>query len=107
MICGVQALTVLHEARLLLRPANNAVDSLIDGFGRDLLLVLASGKQSRFVQNVSQISAGKAWGAARNKCQVDVVGQRLALRVHCQHLLATALDSCGNTNLTVETTRSQ
>ena len=52
VIGGVQTFAVLHQARLLLWPANYAVDGLVDCRGGDFLLVLAGGQKRCLVQHV-------------------------------------------------------
>ena len=71
------------------------------------MAVLARGEQRRLVDHVRQVGAGEPDGALGQAVQVGVVGQRLALGVHAQDLLAALQVRCGHRDLPVEAAGAQ
>src|SRR5688572_622307 len=97
---------IVHHAAAFAAP-QDLVARLIDVGHLDLLLVAASGQQRGFVEQIRQLSAGKARRAARDHGEVDIVGESNLAGVNAQDLLAA--DDVGkiDVNLAVKAARAQ
>src|SRR6266540_4248770 len=82
------ALVLGEEARLLLGACDHAHDPLLELLLLDLLLAAAGGEQRRLVDEVREIGAGEAGRPGGECVEVDLRGERLALRVHLEDLAA-------------------
>ena len=83
VVGGDLLLLVVHQPGALLRAGDDAVDRLVHArSGRSACSPCARGEQRGLVEDVGEVGAGEAGGAARDGEQVDVRRDRLALGVH-------------------------
>ena len=102
-----ELLLVFHDAGATLRAGDHAVDGLVEGAVVDELRVRARREQRGLVEHVREVGTGEAGGLAREHLEVDALGERLALGVHLEDLLA-ALEVGGvDADLAVEAARAQ
>ena len=69
--------------------------------------VAAAGEDRGLVADVREVGAGEAGGLARDDLEVDVVGERLAARVHLEDLLAAGEVGRRDEQLAVEAARAE
>ena len=100
-------LDLRDHAAALLRPGDDLDDRLVDHILGDELLIPPSRQQRRLVQQVLQIGAGKARGAAGHLSQLHILRQRLALGVDLQDLLPALDVGQAHIHLPVEPSRTQ
>ena len=74
---------------------------------RDDLLVVARGVERRFVDEVREVGAGEADGAARQDLDVDIVGQRNLAGVHGEDAFAAAHVGTIDDHAAIETAGAQ
>src|SRR5438270_5861170 len=101
------ALVLGEQPRLLLRPGDHAHDPLLQLVLFDDLLAAARCEERGLVDEVREVGAREARRAGRERLEVDLRRERLALRVHLED--AAAADAVGpvDDDLPVETARSQ
>ena len=87
---GVPLLLVADDHRAALGAHVDLVLGHLEVDHRDRFLVLAGGEQRGLVDEVLEVRAGEAGGAAGDGLEVDVGGERDALDVHAQDPLASA-----------------
>ncbi len=97
----------LIDPGLALGPGDDAVDRLLEHARGDLLRVGARGEQRGLVDDVGQVGAGEAGGAAGDDVEVDVGRERLALGVHVEDRLAALEVGAVDDDLAVEAARAQ
>ena len=110
---GVAALVIRHQALALLahhpvfflRASHDALDGVVDlihgNFGE-----LPAGRQDRgLIEQIGQISAGIARGAARHLVEVHILGQGLAAGMDLKDLKATAVIGAIHHHLAIKTAR--
>ena len=102
-----QAFLLAHDPGLLLRAGDHAHDALFELDLRDLLLARAGGEQRGLVDEVREVGAGEAGRLARERVDVDVLGQRLAARVDLEDLRAALAVRTVDGDLAVEAARAQ
>ena len=107
VVGGHGLVVVVHDAGTLLRARDHTVDGLVDGALVDELHVRTRGEQRRLVEDVRQVRTREAGRALGNLTQVNLLGERLALRVHLQDGLAALQVGSLDGDLTVETPRAQ
>ena len=108
LVVGGQALFVLgHRHGLALGAHHDAVLGVFEVALGDHAAVLARSHQGGFVDQVGEVGAGEAGGAARDGLHVDVGGQRHVLHVDAQDAFTTADVGIGHHDLTVEAARTQ
>ena len=107
VVGGDLLLLVAHDPGALLRAGHDAVDGLVERVGVDELLVVAGGQQRGLVEHVRQVGAGEAGRTAGERLQVDVLGDRLALGVHLEDLLAADQVGTVDGDLPVEAAGAQ
>src|SRR6266542_3512346 len=101
------ALVLGEQARLLLGACDHAHDPLLELLLLDLLLAAAGGEQRRLVDEVREIGAGEAGRPGGECVEVDLRGERLALRVHLEDLAAAVSVGTVDDDLPVEAARAQ
>ena len=89
------------------RAADHAVRGLLQRIRGDHVAADAGGEQRGLVKHIRQVRTRHARGALGQSIQVDVLGQRLVLRVHLQNLGTAREVRVGYRNLAVETARAQ
>src|SRR5438270_9290586 len=101
------ALVLGGQPRLLRRPGDHAHDPLLQLVLFDDLLAAARCEERGLVDEVREVGAREARRAGRERLEVDLRRERLALRVHLED--AAAADAVGpvDDGLPVETARSQ
>ena len=82
------SLLLREQARLLLGAGDHAHDPLLELLLLDKLLALARREQRGLVDEVGEVGTREARRAGRERVELDVVRQRLALRVHLEDLAA-------------------
>ena len=102
MVGGDLLLVLADDAALAARPADDAVDGLLQRGAGDDRAVLAGGQQRGLVDDVGQVGAGHADGALGQPVQVGVLGDRLALRVHLEYRAPAGEVRVRHRDLTVE-----
>ena len=107
VVGGHEALLLGHHPALLLGAGDHAHDPLLELVHRDLALVRARGEQRRLVDQVREVGAGEAGRLARERVEVDVLGERLAARVDLEDLLAALAVGAVDDDLAVEAARPQ
>ena len=85
---------LVDHAALALGPGDHALHGFAHLIHRDHLLVAARGKERGLVQQVGQVGAGETRGELRDGGEVDVLRERLVLRMHLQDLLAALCPLC-------------
>ncbi len=107
VVGGHLLLFLAHDPALALGPGDDAVDGLLERVVRDGLLVAAGGQQRGLVDDVLEVGAGEAGRAARDRLELDVGDERLALGVHRQDRGAPVLVGGVDGDLAVEAARAQ
>ena len=107
MVGRDELLLVLHDAGATLRAGDHAVDGLVEGAVVDELRVRARREQRGLVEHVREVGTGEARGLSREHLEVDALGERLALGVHLEDLLAALVVGRVDADLAVEATRAQ
>ena len=92
---------------LLLQSDKGAFDRFEQVFLIDLLLVLPSGKQSSFIDNVSKVCPGKTGSLLGNHFQIDIGREFDPFGVNLQDRQTTLVVRLVHQYLTVETSRTQ
>ena len=82
-------LLVGHHLGLALGAGNHPVDGLLELEHPDFLATAPGGEQGRLVDQVGQIGAGEARGAASQHTEIDLLAERLALGVDLEDRLAS------------------
>ena len=96
-----------HDAALALGTGDDALHGLLDLGHGDLGLVAARGEKGALVHEVHKVGAGEAGRELGQALEVDVGGQRLALGVHADDLLAAGDVGAVHRDLAVEAARAQ
>ena len=108
LVVGRDLLLLLgDDLALAARPADHAVDRLLQRRLRDQAAALPRGEQRGFVDDVGEIGAGHADGALGEPVEVDVGRERLALGVHRQHGAAAREIGRADRDLAVEPAGAQ
>ena len=107
VVGGDRLLLLGDEAALLLRPGEHAHDALFELGHVDLLLAVAGRQQGRLVDQVGQVGAGEAGRLAGQSVEVDLLGDRLAARVHLEDLPPAVAVGPVDHHLAVEAARPQ
>ena len=85
------------------RSCNDAIFSFINVRSIDFFFIATSGKQSCFIQQVGKVGPDKSRGLLGNDFQIDILGQRLVLRMHLENCFAPFNVRTANQNLAVKT----
>ena len=107
VVRGDLPLLLREEARLLLRAGDHAHDPFLELQLADRLLAAARREQRRLVDHVREVGAGEARRRRREHVEVDLLVERLALRVHLEDLLAPLAVGPVDDDLAVEAARAQ
>ena len=86
---------------------DHTVDGLVELRHAGLLLIPAGGKDRAFVDEIRKVGSGKARCLLGNHHEVDLVLQRLALRVHLEDRLAATDIGPVENDLAIEAARTQ
>ena len=100
-------LPLRDDPAVLLRPGDDLDDGLLQILHGDEGLAAPSRQQGRLVEEVLQIGAGKACGAAGDLLQIHVLRQWLVLGVYLQDLLPALDVRQPHIDLPVEPSRTQ
>src|SRR5207248_1153828 len=101
------ALVLRQQPGLLLGSCDDTHDSLFELVLLDDLLAAARREERSLVDEVREIGAREAGGSGRERAQIDLRCERLALRVHLEDLLAADAIGPIDDDLTVEAARAQ
>ncbi len=107
VVRGDLALLLGEEARLLLGAGDHAHDPFLELVLADRLLAAARREQRCLVDEVREVGAGEARRAGRERVELDLLRQRLALRVHLEDLLAAGAVGPVDDDLPVEAAGAQ
>ncbi len=107
VVGGDPPLLLVHQPAALLRAGHHPVDGLVQVVVVDQRGVAAGGQQRRLVQHVRQVGAGEARGPPGDREQVDVDGQRLALGMDLEDVVAALQVGALDRDLPVEAARAQ
>ncbi len=102
-----QALVLVHQAGLLLRTSHDAINGLVELGLADDVEIEACREECRFVEHVREVSAREPGRALRQRAEVDVGGEWLALRMHAEDVLTALHVGSLDTDLAVEPARAQ
>ena len=92
-----------HHPILLLGSSHDALDGVIDLIHRYFGELTAGSENSRLVEEVGQISAGVARGAASNLVEVHILGQGLTSGVDTKDLQAAGVVGTIYNHLAIKT----
>ena len=81
LVVGEDPLLLLADDAALLETGDDALQRRLELGLADAVEVAAAGEDRRLVADVREVGAGEAGGLARDRLEVDVVGERLAARV--------------------------
>ena len=95
------------DARLALRAGDHAVDRLVHLVHGDALLVAARGEDRRLVHEVGEVGAGEAGRLLRDRLELDLRLERLALDVDVEDRAAALDVRQVERDLAVEAARAQ
>ena len=107
VIGGHALLFVAHDHRAALGTHKDFVFGALELLHADQTQIGTGSKQSRFVDQVSEIRTREARRATGNKARLDVIAQRQLAHVHAQYLFAAAHIRQRHDHLTVETAGAQ
>ena len=107
VVRGDLPLLLREQARLLLGAGDHAHDPFLELVLADRLLAAARREQRRLVDHVREVGAREAGGRRREHVEVDLLVDRLALRVHLEDLLAPLAVGPVDDDLPVEAARAQ
>ena len=108
LVIGGQLLFVLgHHQGAALGAHQDLVARILEFGARDDALAAAGGEQSRFIDEVHQVRAGKSRRAARHDLEIDVGRQRHLAHVNFQNLFAADHVRVRHNHLTVEAAGAQ
>ena len=107
VIRGEPALLVLHHHRLPLGAEHDLVLRVLEVGHVDLVVAATDGEQRGFVHEVREVGARHARRAARERRDVDVVGDRLVAQVDLENALAAPEIRRVDDDLPVEAARTQ
>ena len=88
LVVGEDALLLVGDDAPLLQAGDDTLERVVEVLHRELVAAAAPGADRGLVADVRQVGAGQARGLPRDAVEVDVVGERLAARVHEENLLA-------------------
>ena len=86
LVVGEDALLLVGDDAALLQAGDDALERVVEVLHRELAAAAAARADRRLVADVRQVGAGQAGGLARDAVEVDVLGERLAARVHGEDL---------------------
>ena len=108
LVIGGQLLFLFgHHQCAAFRAHKNLVPRILEFGAGDHALAATGGEQCRFVDEVHQIGARKAWRATRDDLEIDVGRQRHLTRMNFENFLTADEIGIGNDDLTIETTWPQ
>ena len=107
VVRGDLPLLLREEARLLLGAGDHAHDPFLELVLADRLLAAARGEQRGLVDHVREVGAREAGRRGGEHVEVDLLVERLALRVHLEDLLAPLAVGAVDDDLPVEAARAQ
>src|SRR4029077_12870813 len=93
--------------RLLLRAGDHAHDPFLELLLADHLVTAARGEQRSLVDHVGEVGPREAGSAGREHVEIDLLVERLALRMDVEDLLPALAVGPVDDDLPVETTRAE
>jgi hypothetical protein len=96
-----------HDAVLLLRPRQDAIDGVVDLIHGNFGEVATGGENGRFIQQVGQIGPGEARGTAGDAIQIHILGKGFAPGVDLEDFQTTGKVRAIDHHLTVKATGTQ
>ena len=107
VVGGDQSLLLRHHPALLLRAGDHAHDPFLELGHRDLALARAGREQRRLVDQVGEVCSREAGRLARERVEIDVLGERLAARMDLEDLLAALAVGSVDDDLAIEAARPE
>ena len=107
VVGGDLPLLLREQARLLLGAGDHAHDPFLELVLADRLLAAARREQRRLVDDVREVGAGESGRLRREDVEVELLAERLALRVDLEDVAAALAVGPVDDDLAVEAARAQ